>query len=354
MEHIFKRRLLIVTIVLVFVFLFSLAGCSSTKQGKKSVENKPVKVKELVEESYSCSLEYSGKLDAMQIKKYSFKMPGKIEKIYVKEGDKVTKADALAALEERDFVLALNAAENILAKAQESYNYTQDEYNKMQDLIEAGAISKREGDKVRLTLDLLAKDLANAKIDYENKRKIWEEVLIKSDLEGFVVGVLMQEGEITASGYPVIVVGSKEKIVRVGVVSAELERVKENIPVKIIFQGEEVKGTVYKISRFPDQLTGAYPVEIALPDTSWPLGAVVKVLFDTGKDKGIFIPLNCVMRGQEDFVYVVNEDQVEKRILVLDEIRDTQVKVQGLEVGDKLVVAGMRGLSEGDRVTVLP
>lgn len=58
-------------------------------------------------------------------------------------------------------------------------------------------------------------------------------------------------------------------------------------------------------------------------------------------------------RSEGKIVYVVGNDKVTKRSLILGRRWDEQVVVQhGLKAGDRLVVAGQERLNEGTKVGV--
>lgn len=348
------RKIIFVSIISITCILqFMTAGCSS---GQETLQRqiKPVRVMEVREEIYPVNLEYIGNVRAKTLKKYSFKLSGKLERLYAAEGQGVTKGQVLAELDSQEIQRALQASFNSMETARRSYEFSQDNYEKTESLFAVGAISRQEADKAKLELDVKETSYHNARLDYENKRELLEDSRIKADMDGYVVDIFFEEGEALAAGSPVITARSSELVVRSGVAQQDYEKIRLGTPVQVIVNGNVRAGKITKIAQAPDNQTRTYEVEISIDDTNLPLGVSAEVSIDAGEEKGIYIPITSILKKERDYVFIASGGKAVKKELILSEVRGTVVRVEGLSTGDELIIEGMRNLEDGDMIAVQP
>lgn len=393
------------SIVLLMVLLTAFsAGCTNQE---RTVQDrvKPVRVMELKEESNAEALQYSGVIGSSELKKLAFKSSGKIAAIYVKEGQRIKAGDVLAELDKKDLRFGLEAsraqmeaarsvyekalkgaddeelrrAELNVKKAQDAYDYTVDNYKKVEALYESGGISESELDKVKLEQDIRESELEQAaevlkqvrrgsreedkkallnqfeqaKADYEFKKSLLEDAAVKSEAEGFVVDILYKEDEMVSAGYPAIIVRDDSLVVNVGLAEKDLGKVSHGTAARVKVNDSEAYGTVTNISQSPDSQSRTYGIEIALERNDFNLGSIVKVYIDTGEEKGVWVPITSMLSDGIDYVYVVKGDIAEKREIGIDSTSGTKARVRGLKPGEMLIVEGMKRLNAGDRIAVL-
>ena len=105
-------------------------------------DSRPVKTI-VVNEGLTGSLRsFPAVVGAIQKAEMSFRVRGRIQKIYVKEGIEVNKGDLLAELDPTDFEIKLS-------DRQASYKTAKANYDRARELVDKGAISKVEHDNIR-------------------------------------------------------------------------------------------------------------------------------------------------------------------------------------------------------------
>jgi multidrug efflux pump subunit AcrA (membrane-fusion protein) len=399
-----KMRRSVVALMMIFILLWT-AGCS-VKSSELTMEDKrkPVRVLTVQEEKRSIDLEYTGIVGVEELKKLAFKSGGKIKKLFVKPGDKIEVGQALIQLDTTDLEYAISGArgqmdaakaqydkaitgaapeelrqiEANVKKAQDSYNFAKDNYEKLQVLLQEGAISQNDLDKVKLEFDIRESDLKTAKeiekqakngarvedktaakgqwgqaqADYNYKMSLLKDATIESDSSGYVVDVLYEEGELIASGYPVLVIRNDNQIVKVGLSSKDFEKVTIGAKAKIRTDGRILEGEVTNIGQTPDSQTRTYPIEIALTEKTLPLGSVVKINLIIGEESGVWIPITAIMANGEDYAYVIKDEKASRRKITLGAINGNYVKVQGIENNDQVVIEGMQRLKDQDQISI--
>lgn len=339
-------------VVMLIVSLLNI-GCSKGENFNLSTENissKVVEVMEITEEIYPRTLDYFGIVNTTGYKKYSFSQMGKIANIYVKEGQRVEKGDALAQLDTTDHDLAFEEAVNNLTKAATSYEYMEEQYEQIKEQWEEEKITQQEYNQVKLDFELSEANLKNTLVDYENKLNLLEETQLYTDMEGFVMEINSQTGEIVEKGSAVIIIRENQLIVEIGVPQEEVAKIKDSVS-QVDVNGKQFYGKVVHIDQIPDEKSRTYKVQIALAEEDeLMLGETAKVTIFWGEDKGMAIPITCIMNKGMDYVYVVEEEKIVKKPIEIGRIVDDYVLVNGLEVGDLLVVEGLRYVAEGDKV----
>jgi multidrug resistance efflux pump len=377
------------------------AGC--TKRPAEAPERiKPVKVMELKKESTAVVLQYTGIIEAEEMRRLSFKSSGKLKEVFVKKGDKVEAGQLLAALDTEDLEYSLKASEAQMKaalaqyrkavngadpedikklelnvkKAQDSYNYTLASYKRIEALYNGGAVSKDDLDKAKLELDVKEAELQQAKeaynqakdgtraedretllnqaeqarAQYEHNRSLLDDASLKSDAKGSVVDILYKKGEMVSASYPVIVLRSESQVVNVGLSSKDVKKVAPGTEAVILVDGQEAKGRVEEISDVPDSRTMTYNARIYLESMAFSIGDIADVKLIAGSREGIWVPITAILSDGSDYVYIENNGRAEKRKISIVDVSATNAMVEGVRPGERLVVEGMKSLRDGDRV----
>ncbi|QOR34031.1 efflux RND transporter periplasmic adaptor subunit [Clostridium sp. 'deep sea'] len=393
------------TLIIIVLSICVITACQTNKIVDKDPVIQPVSVKTLQNEKTDKTLNYVGTIVADDLVKYSFKTGGKLQTINVQKGDKVIGGTVLVALDKSDLQLSVNAAKAQmdaakavynkavagsseedknnakinLQKAENAYNYSKDNLARIEKLYNAGGVSQSEYEGAQLDVDIKkatldqAQGLYNqaikgarqedidaaraqynqAKTNYEHKKKQYNETTLVSGISGYVAEILFEAGEIVGAGYPVVVVRSENQVVNVGLSQQDVNEVKVGDKTKVKIGEETVDGVVTMISEMPNSDTRTYDTEIALLEGKFRLGMVAEVKIIVGEFEGIWIPLDKIMFSGEDFVYIVNEDKIERRSITLLETRGSKVLVDGLAEGDRLVIANSGQVKPGDKVKVV-
>ncbi|AET69530.1 RND family efflux transporter, MFP subunit [Desulfosporosinus orientis DSM 765] len=341
-----------------FVLLASiLTGCSSQATDVNPAEvTRPVTVVPISQQSKSVSMKYLGVIGSGELKKYSFKVPGKLAGINVEKGEAVQGRELLAVLDKTDMALALKNSQLNLSQAEQVYADAKDQYAKYQELAKGGAMSQNDLDKAKLDMDVKESNYQKAQVDVEAKQNSLSDTELYADMSGYVTDILYKEGENLAAGYPVIVVRSQEQVIEVGLNQTDAAKTALGTQAEVQVGSYQGEGEVTRIDQVPDSETRTYNTEIKLtkeiPPEAYLIGATADVSLAAGSVNGIWIPISAVMNDGEDYVFVVQDDRAVKKNITLNESQGFNVRVDGLKPGDNLVTSGMKELSEGMKVTV--
>jgi RND family efflux transporter MFP subunit len=374
--------------------IFVLSGCTDKKQEvfKEQESNKEmtrhVLVKEIRVSEYLEELSLSGNIIPVQTVKTAFKIPGVISEVLVNEGDRVEKGQVIAKLKQQDYEIKVKATSAELAaaelqieteiptkinQAKAQYDLTKASYERAQALFEQEAVSKAQLDEIsaKLIVDENtyqqaqdAKGIAETKLQMaeaslEAARTTIDDTVIYSPISGVVLQKTMQEGEVTAAGYPVAVIGQLDEVwVQIGVSDEYINSLYKGQAAEVYVYGtqEIQKAVIDEIGSLADAKTRTFPVKLLVDNKEGKLklGMVTKVRLPINQSQKVAIPLGSVMQlsdGPAVYVYSDKTQTVSKKRIETGEILKDQIEVlDGLESGDKLVVEGQFVIKDGDKV----
>lgn len=417
----YKMRRMGQKIVLLVMAMFLMVSCTPPKKEGDEQIIKPVRVTYVQEETKNKTIRYTGNVVIKDTKTFAFKSPGKIASIPIKKGQFIESGDILAKLDTKDLEFAKQAAEGKvqaassqyekavngatkedieqlkinLKKAEDAFRYTDDLYQKMEELYLSGAVSQNERDKVRLERDVRSNEKDQAKVALQTamngtrkedisaaqanlsmaqtelsyQQSQIEDAIILSDMEGYVAEIIQKEGAFVSAGYPVIALRGNGKVIKTGIARQDIDKIRLEGMVDIGSDESKMRGNITHISDIPDNYTRTYEIEITPEREDLSIGSIVELDLIIGSEKGIWIPMSSVLSEGKDYVYVVEQapvqeqdselndgetiGEIRKQEIVIESTRGSYVKVKGLEASSALVVEGMRSIKENDRVKII-
>ncbi|HUV12557.1 MAG TPA: efflux RND transporter periplasmic adaptor subunit [Acidobacteriota bacterium] len=293
-------------------------------------------------------LELPATLEPNRVVQVPVELAGKIEEVFVTEGEAVEKGKVILRLD-----TALLQAEFERAKAQAEFDKrTRD---RSMELLEKGVLNKSQVEEVeaRATISAVALNVAQTKL---------ERATVKAPLTG-VLNVLSHEaGEYVSAGDTVaqiveiakikVVVQIPERDVRYLSLGDRIELSVDSLP------GVNMSGSVTYRSEVADTSTRTTRIEVTVDNSGRRLhtGMIVRARISRRNlTNVIMIPLSSVIPLEEGrVVYVASEDRAERREVELGIIRGSQVQVlSGLEPDDLLIVRGHRQVGPNQLIRVV-
>lgn len=185
---------------------------------------------------------------------------------------------------------------------------------------------------------------------------------ITAPISGRINEIKAKVGDLLDVNRPVAEILQYEKVkVIVGVPESDVDAVFALDESEIIIEALDklrVKGKKVFLSRQPRTMARLYDLELIVPN---PDGRILPGMFARVElvkkvfDQALAVPLYAVItHGDERFVYVEKDGQVEKRPVQLGVLAGWQVHVRaGLKPGERVVVVGHRFLDDGQAVMVI-
>lgn len=346
-----QKTLLTSTIALTVI----LSGC---KGNDKATKEGPVRVNvEVVGKSMTDdgSDIYSGTVEASEEATVSFSVPGTITKVYVEEGQKVTKGQIIAHIKSESLVNSRNIAQAELEEAR-------DAYQRLKKLHDADALPDIKW--VEIQSKLKQAENAAALAD-----RAVADASIHSPISGYVSQKFASDGQTVIPAEPIVkIVNLSTLQVAISVPENEIASFgpKTTAVIKFDVEGKpEVTGKIGNKSVVADPLTRSYTVKFDIEGTAGKIlpGMIGNVLVEglqndssTVRSSEVTLPSQAVLLTSDNrqFVWLVKNGKAQRKEVVADELSANGVYVRsGLVPGDSVIVAGMQKVSTGTEVAVV-
>lgn len=346
-------------IALVFVVGFVIA-CDQSDEDKgedpaAAPKKVPVEVVDAESRDLRSSIVSTSAVDSRHAVDIVAEIPGIVVNLDVEQGDSVKKGQRLARVQREELNLGVeNAASNVARLERE--------VARLEPLFEKGIVSQQAYDEA-------AYRLQTAQAEAKRARTASDDMRVTSPIDGVVAIRHVNIGQQVATGTPLFrVVDPDDLIVEVNLTEQALGKVFEGQASYITsdaLSNREFSGTVERISPVVDPRTGTVRVTIDLDESSADgadagspapklrPGMFVKVNVVTSERPGVVaIPRRAVVDVEgRNRVFVVTGETVERREVELGIAEGSMVEViDGIEVGEDVVVLGQDGLKDGTPV----
>ncbi len=134
------------------------------------------------------------------------KMTGIIDKILVKEGDRVTRRTVLFRLRTQDVSLRVNQAKAGLQGAKVRLAAVKVEYDRTKRLLDNNAINRMAWDRVQAEYNGAVVGVTAAKAGLRMAQQGWSDAVVRSPINGIVTRKLKNEGELATMMPPSVIV----------------------------------------------------------------------------------------------------------------------------------------------------
>lgn len=273
---------------------------------------------------------------------------GKLLRLNIETGTRVTKGQVLGSLDNSLREINLQSAQLLADK------YEKD-YQRMKELHAGNAATEVELNNAKYNLD-------NANTQVALIRQQIQDAMVIAPCSGVIVTKNVEEGEFVNAGAVIATIVDIAQMKAVVTMSeSDVYRIKEGITVNVrsdIFPEQAMNGKVRFISPKGDE-NHNYKVEVAMDNAAKSqlrAGTFVHVDFDLGEQiTALQVPKMALVEGLKNpYVYTVNGSKAETRKLVLGrEISNNIEVLQGLSEGEEVVVSGQINLAEGSLVEII-
>ncbi len=349
-----KKIIFSLASLLIFASVFTSTGCSENKaQSNTTEEAVVVRTKPVTLTNYAPALEYSGTLATTSEAKLSFKIGGIISKIYVKEGDHVSKGQLLAALD----LTEINAQ---VQQASQNLEKTNRDAARVKSLYEDTAATLEQYQNTQTQQSVAHENLRIAKFNQQYAQ-------IRATEDGTIISKLMNEGEFASAGSGVLMMNgtsNNDWVVRFGVSDKDWALLKKGDAANVhidAYPTNLFKGFINKIAEAADANSGTYEIEVkVLPgDKKFAAGLFCTIQLSTSaKEKISMIPIEALAEANDKtgFVYVLNSDKktVTKKPVQIAFIEKDKVAIRsGLENISDVITDGVSYLTENSKVKLV-
>ncbi|MBG25946.1 MAG: efflux transporter periplasmic adaptor subunit [Croceibacter sp.] len=296
-------------------------------------------------------LELQGSVETKQNIVISSEYNGLLERIYVKEGQRVNKGQLLAKIDDGGISQQLAQMETQLALAKTTFE-------RRQRLWEQNIGSEIE--------------YLQAKAQYEGQQNSVAQMrsqvgktTIRAPFSGTIEDVIAEQGTVVASGQTQIMrlVSLEDMYIEAEIPEDYLTSVSENTPVTINFPilNKTVDSKVRQASNYISPSNRTFRIEVAVPNKDKSikpnLTARLKIN-DYTSEKALLIPLSVISENAdgEQYVYIAEGEDTpvaKRQIIETGRSQGQNIEVlSGLSNGDFVIKEGARTVKEGQELQI--
>jgi RND family efflux transporter MFP subunit len=283
------------------------------------------------------------------------KILGRIDKVLVREGDRVRAGAVLAVLEKRDLEAAVEQARAAVAMAEANHENAAAQHRRMEMLHERGSVTDKnlEDALAHFRVTAAAQEQANANLAAADVALGYAEIC--SPVAGWVVAKRAEAGDMAAPGQPVFIVEDLSRVkVTVTVPESDVIGIERGQAARV---GVDVLGQTWdaqvdRVIPAGDRMSRTYDVHVVLPNPDGRLksGMFARAEFPRGERSAMLVPATAVIeRGQLQGVHVVDAEDVARLRWVRPgrAIGERVEILSGLDAGERYVVDPPAGFSDG-------
>lgn len=310
-----------------------------------------VKTIELSRQKIAKTIDNTASLIAFEEVHYAPASPGRIEKINVEVGSRVSKGTVIAQMDRTQLISANEQLQNARSN-----------YLRMDTLHKLRSISEQQWEAAKT-----AYEVAKNNVDFLNKN-----TTLVSPINGIVTGKYFESGELysgapnTAAGKAAIVTLMQINPLKAKINISEryYSQLKTGMKASVkvdVFADKSYSGQVYRIYPTVSSDTRTFPVEISVPNGDEKLrpGMFARVSMDLGETEALIVPAVAVVKQEgtnNHFVFVAGSDNKARKVQVEIGSRfDDKLEVisESLKEGDLIIVAGQNRLMNGSNITIV-
>ena len=324
------------------------AGCKGKKEQPK--EKLKVTIEEVRFSNLSGQKEYVGKVEEASSTAVSFTGTGAIKRIYITEGQHVTKGQLIAELDKTQ-------AQNLLATAQAQLRQANDAYARMKQLHDSNSLPEIKWVEIQSQVDQATSQMELAK-------KNLADCELKAPVNGIIGTKHMNSGETALPSEPVCNILDISTIkICINIPEKEIAGITPNTPSEIEVEAinEHFNGGHIEKGIQADMMTHTYDIRIHVANKGEKLlpGMVCKVTLYTGNEgheKGnqvITVPIRSIQRSADNrlFVWLMQDGKAHRQYVMTGETVGNRIEiVSGLKENDRLIISGYQKVSEGTEV----
>ena len=303
------------------------------------------------EKLFQHKIELRGSVESRKNVFISSEIPGKIERIRVREGQPVSKGMVLIELD-------ADIIRNNIAELKTSLDLANIVYERQDKLWKQNIGTEIQYLEAKNNKESLERKLATANSELAR-------AIIRAPFSGSIDEIPAKEGEMAQPGTPLVrIVNPNDVYIRADVSERFIGKFRSGDETDVYFptQDKNIKSNILSVSQVINSENRTFEIEIAVPSVDFPLKpnqvSVIR-LIDYMNTSAITVPTRLIQKDDiGTFVYVVKEEE-EGMIARKNHIttgvsynNETEV-VKGLDVDAKIVDKGYRDISDGVLVSLL-
>jgi len=283
-------------------------------------------------------------------------------------GDYVTKGAILAQIRHQDLKNQLDQANATQSLAQAQHVEATKDYDRAKTLYASESLTKPDFDRAQAKFDSTLAAVDQAKANVHQAQLALQDADLTAPFSGYILARNIELGNLAAPGTPAFTIADTSAVkIGFGVPDYAVRRLRLGQQFSIHLQDDpkEYTGRVTSIAASADEKNRVFSVEVTVPNPKSYLkpGMIASLsLMGVHKAPVPSVPLSAVVAApgsSSQYAVFVAREQAGKwvahlRDVKLGETHESDVAVDGVNPGEKIVVVGAAGLKNGDLIQVIP
>ncbi len=291
------------------------------------------------------------------------KTSGRIEKLYVDEGDMVKRGQPLVELEQERLRIVVKEAEASVKEARAQLKNLEATVKRNQKLFEQGVVDSQRFDDTSTERDLAQARVQRAQATLERAEQDLKDSIITAPFDGFIVEKMMNEGEMATTMPPSNIfhlVDTSTVKIESGINENKRRalRIGKEVLIELdAYPNEVFRGKITVVNPMVDTSSRTFKIKIEFPNPDFKLepGMFARVrIIDRKSENALLIPQHVIIEdGSVQKVFVVKDGRAVEKIITTDIVNYPLVEVTtGLEENDIVVSEGFYSLKDGIKVSI--
>jgi len=347
------KKIQLLSLAAAICVLFSCKEENKTHNPLGEADVIPVKISSVSALGLPKKINATGLVSTENEAKYSFKIGGVIDHIFVGEGQFFRKGQLLATLNSTEISAGLMQSNLSVEKAQREYQRAVNLYKDSVYTLEQLQNTKTALDIAHKTKDAVAFNAHYSKIYAVS--------------DGFVSQKVASEGEVIGPGMPVLAINETHQnnnyLLKVGVTDREWAIINLGQTATVTLDGyadKKIEAFVFRKSQAADQSLGSFQIELKLKltDIKPAVGMFGKAEISANQDENVnVIPYGSLVEADGDKAFVFTPDganKVRKIPVTISRFDNQQVYLKDGLVGVKeIVISNSAYLNEKSTIKII-
>jgi len=334
----------------VSALILLLQACDVAQSEPVAEVIKPVKILEVPDTYKRQDFSFVAQVSATQRAKLAFQVPGKLQSFDVRMGQKVKKGDLLAQLDPSDYQLRVKAK-----RAQ--YELQKLKLNRATQLFKKQLISEDKYDQLKTSFAAIQSELEQAKTDLQNSK-------LRAPFSGVISYTQAKNYQIVGAKQTILHLQGRDQLdikFSLPITSTEQINFQKTLPAELwvtldSFPGLKLPALFKEIATQPDADTNSYAVTLMIQRPAQfnilpGMSGKVQLKYEAALLNHFTLPQGAIIDVDTQPVQVWRINSESQRLeAVTVELDEQGAVIGGLNAGDKIVAAGAKELSDGQRV----
>lgn len=286
---------------------------------------------------------------------------GVIDNVNVKEGQRVKKGELLATLNSDLLSNEILSKEGALKQARAQYEKIQKDFSRFKTLYESKSVSFKEYEDALFDMQAQKGNMESISYALELLKTQKRKKSIIAPYDGVILQKLLSQGEWVNAGagvFNIAKITPLEATFEVPFAILRALKVGDSLKVRIANQMYNAKIS----AKIPlgDTKARTFPVKLAIDDPKQELieGLEVRASFDVESDESVLlVPRDSILPTLEgNVIFIINGKSAKKVAIEVKGYKDLNAYIVPLDwnlsVKDKVIIAGVERLSDGDKIEI--